>query len=188
MRVHWNTLGTVSQAQKSGYRIDESVCVWLLEMTGWGHQRMHRQVSVTLLCMPKGFSCLKGEADDHDIIRWHHCLYTYIGVGGYISKNAWALGPSSEFLVSVHLVSLCKEPQTLCCSYLGAPRGVKLQPYREVFFIYLTISVQGYLGYPELVCFSCLQVNWVAHHPMSLRPSIRVARTAIFWSKLAHIG
>ena len=44
----------------------------------------------------------EGEADDHDIIRWHHCLYAYIGVGGYISEHTWGSGLSSGFLVVLH--------------------------------------------------------------------------------------
>ena len=159
MRAHWNTWGRVSQAQKSGYGIDEMLCAWLLEMTGQGHWWMCRHVGTTLLHMHKGFSCLKGEADDHDVFRWCHCLYAYIGVGGYKREHTWAMGLSSGILVAVHSVSLCEEPQTLCCSYLSTSWGMRLQPYREVFFIYSTVSTQGYLGYPELVCFSCLQVK-----------------------------
>ena len=134
------------------------------------------------------FSHLKGRADDCDVIGWHHCCYAYIKVGGlykgaHMSLRAliWVFG-CNTFCVT------CEESQTLYCGYLSASWGVRLQPYREVFFIYSTVSAQGYLGYPVLVCFSCLQVNWVAHHPTSLRPCIGAARTTIFWSKLVHMG
>ena len=52
----------------------------------------------------------------------------------------------------------------------------------------LNSKCQGYHGHPELFCFSCLQVNWVACHPVSVRPGIKVARTTIFWSKLVYVG
>ena len=55
MRVHPITRGRVSQAQKLGYRVDETVCAWLLEMTGQGCHWMCRCVSMTLLHMHKGF-------------------------------------------------------------------------------------------------------------------------------------
>ena len=45
-------------------------------------------------------------ADNCDIIRWCHCLYAYIEVGGYIRQHASALGLSSGFLAVVHLVAL----------------------------------------------------------------------------------
>ena len=117
------------------------------------------------------FSHLKGRADDHDIIRWCHCLYAYVEVGGYIRECTWALGLLSGFWAAVYLVALCKEPQILSCGYLDASE-VRLLPYREMSFIYSTVSAQGYLGNPELVCSSCLQVNWITCHPVSLRPCI----------------
>ena len=106
------------------------------------------------------------------------------GLGVIKEKHAWASGLSSGFLVALCSVTLHEKPQTLSCGYLGASQGVGLQIYREVFFICSTASAQGYLRFPELVCFSCLWVNQVAHHPTSLGPSIRVARTAIFWCEL----
>ena len=66
MWVHQNTWGRVSQAKKLGYGIHVTVHAWR-EM-GWGCQQMHRQVGVTPLCMCKGFSHLKEEADNPDII------------------------------------------------------------------------------------------------------------------------
>ena len=71
-------------------------------------------------------------------------------------KHAWALGLLSGFLVAAHSATLHEEPQTLSCSYFGASLGVRLQLYREVFFICSSVSAQGYLGHPELVYFSCL--------------------------------
>ena len=50
----------MSQAQKLGYKIDEMVHVWLLEMAGWGHQGMHRWVGMTLLHMHKVFLARRG--------------------------------------------------------------------------------------------------------------------------------
>ena len=41
-----------------------------------------------------GFSHLKREADDCDIVRWHQCCCTYIRVGNYIKRvhtSLWAL-------------------------------------------------------------------------------------------------
>ena len=58
----------------------------------------------------------------------------------------------------------------------------------EVFFICSPVGAQAYLKHPELVCFSCLQVNQVAHHPVSLRPCIGVERTTIFQCELVHTG
>ena len=60
------------------------------------------------------------------------------------------------FLAAVHLVTLCEKPWTLSSSYLSASLGVRLQLYREVFFICLAISAQTYLGHSELVYFICL--------------------------------
>ena len=39
---------------------------------------------------------------------------------------------------------------------------------RKVFFICLTVYSQGYPEHLELVCFSSLQVSWVACHPASI--------------------
>ena len=100
----------------------------------------------------------EGRADDHDVIRWHHCLYAYVEVRGlykgvYMSPRAlvWVFGCS-----------------TFSCTLLGATdpllqlsqcllRSETITIQGSV--LYLTVSAQGYLGYPELVCFSCLQVT-----------------------------
>ena len=122
---------------------------------------------------------------------WHHLVMSLLfclhrGLGVIKGEHTWASGLSSGFLVAAHSVTLHEEPQTLSCSYLGASWGVRLQPYREVFYICSPVSAQGYLGHPELVYLSCLWVNQVSHHPASLRPITRVARTAIIWCKLVH--
>ena len=56
----------MSQAKKLGYGILVMVHAW--REIGWGCQWMHRQVGMTLLCMHKGFSHLKGEPDSCDVI------------------------------------------------------------------------------------------------------------------------
>ena len=57
MRVHKNTYGRVSRAQKSGYRIDK--IVHAEAQAGQHSSTAHVQ----------GFSHSKGKADDCDIIR-----------------------------------------------------------------------------------------------------------------------
>ena len=55
----------------------------------------------------QGFSCLKGEADNHDIIRWCHCHYTYIK--GWELYKGSVQEPQellSGFLVAVHFVAI----------------------------------------------------------------------------------
>ena len=111
------------------------------------------------------------------------CLHS--GWGVIKGELAWASGLSSGILVALHSVTFHEEPHTLSCSCLSASWGVRLQLDREVFFICSTVSAQGYLGHPKLVCFSCLQVSQVSCHPASLGPGIRVARIAIFWCELA---
>ena len=49
------------QAEKSGYGIDEMVHMWLLDLTGWGHWWIHRQVGVTLLYMHEAVPALRGK-------------------------------------------------------------------------------------------------------------------------------
>ena len=122
---------------------------------------------------------------------WHHlvmslsfCLHRGLGVKRRVHMSLGA--SSSGFLVVAHSVTLCEEPQTLSCSYLSASWGVRLQLYREVFFVWSSVSAQGYLEHPKLVYLSCFRVNQVSHHPASLRPSIWVARTTIFRCKLEH--
>ena len=59
-------------------------------------------------------------------------------------------------LVTAHSVIPHEKPQTLSCSYLSTSHGVRLQLYREMFFICSSVNAQGYLGHPELVYLSCL--------------------------------
>ena len=83
-----------------------------------------------------------------------------------------ALGLSSGFLAAVHLVTLCEKPWILSSGYLGASVGVRLQLYKEVFFICSVVSAPAYLGHPELVYFSCLQASQIAHPLDPLEPGI----------------
>ena len=105
------------------------------------------------------------------------CLHKW---GGYIRKCTPALGFFFFWLLVLWLVlvDLSRKPQTLCLSYLSASQGVGLSPYRKVIFICSSVHAQGYLGHPELACFSCLWVSWVACLPVSIWPSTRKARTA----------
>ena len=68
MRMHQNTWGRVSQAQKLGYRIQQdSSCV----AARVGRVGMPKDVQAGQhysTVHAQGFSCLKREADDHDII------------------------------------------------------------------------------------------------------------------------
>ena len=145
---------------------------------GWHDSTAHAQ----------GFSHWKREADNCDVIRWCHCHYAYVEVGDYkrraqtsLRALIWVFGCSTFSYISW-------ESADLSHGYLSASLGVRLQLYREVFFICSSVSAQSYLGHPELVYLSCLWVNQVPCHPVSLRPSIGVARTTIFWWKLAHMG
>ena len=80
----------MSQGEKLGYRIHVTVCAW--REIGQGCWWMCRWVGVTLLHMCKGSSCLKGEADVCDIIRWHHCCSAYINEGVVFKKAHTSLG------------------------------------------------------------------------------------------------
>ena len=83
-----------------------------------------------------------------------------------------------------------RKPQTLCLGYLGASWGVGLFPYRKVFFICLTVCVQGYPEHLELMCFNSLWVSQVACHPVHIWPDTRKARTAApsEWSSACGIN
>ena len=148
---------------------------------------MHQQVSMSLLHMCKVFHTWRGKQMIMTSLDDVIVIMLMKKVGGY-KRNAQASGLLLRFLVVAHSVTLCEEPQTLSCSYLGASWGVRLQLYRELFFICSSVSAQGYLGHPELVHLSCLWVNQVSCHPASLGPGIRVVRTAIFQCQLVHTG
>ena len=60
------------------------------------------------------------------------------------------------FILQLVLVNSSREPQTPCLGYFSASQGVGLSPYRKVFFICSAVCAEGYLGHPELVCFTCL--------------------------------
>ena len=89
------------------------------------------------------------------------------GWGAIKGDHAWASGLSSGFLAAVHFITLHEELWTLSSSYLSASLGVRLQLYREVFFICLVVSAQAYLEHLELVYFRCMQARQVAHLPGS---------------------
>ena len=117
---------------------------------GWCDSTVHVQC----------FSHLKREADDCDVIGWHtlsFCLHR--GLGIIQGECTWAEGFLSGFWVALHLVALCREPQTLSCSYLSASWGVRLQHDKEVFFICSAVSDLGCPGHLKLVCFCHLQVT-----------------------------
>ena len=78
------------------------------------------------------------------------------GQGAIKGECAQASGLLSRFLAAVHPVTLWEKLQILSSSYLSASLGVRLQLYREVFFICSVIHAQAYLVHPELVYFSCL--------------------------------
>ena len=83
-------------------------------------------------------------------------LHLLRGLGAIKGECAWTGGLSSGFMAAVHSVTLCEKLQTLSSSYFSASQGVRLQLYREVFFVCLVVSGQAYLGHPDLVYFSCL--------------------------------
>ena len=142
---------------------------------------------MTLLCMPKGFSYLNGEAVDCDVTV---ILLTYINVNikerllkepqGSVQLNEFSssLGFSREGhrpSVLANLVSLMEK------EYKTIQGGV---PY---WFI-LSIYSQGWLGHLKLISLSCLCISWVACHPASIKPGIREARITAFWRQIALSG
>ena len=147
---------------------------------GWHDSTVHAQ----------GFSHWKRGADNHDIIRWHHCHYAYVKGWSIKGECAWAFGSLIWVLGYSTFSDTLWEAITLSQGYLSASCGVRLQLYREVFFVCSSVSAQGYLEHPELVYLSYLQVNQVSHHPTSLGPGIGAAWTMIFganwcmWDKL----
>ena len=81
-----------------------------------------------------------------------------------------------------------EKPPTLCCSHFSASRGVRVQLTGQCSsFVQLHVP-KVILGTLSWYRFCCLQVNWVICHLISHRPCIGTARTATFWSKLAHMG
>ena len=145
---------------------------------------MHRQVGMTLLCMCEGFSHLNEEADDCDVIRWCHYCSAYVNEREVYKEVC--MSPRCSSLVGSGW--FIWQATGLCLNYLAASWGVGLSPYRKAFFICSFVCAQGYLGHPELVCFSCLWVSWVACHHVSIWPSTREARTTALWQRVAHVG
>ena len=95
----------VSQAQKLGYGTDETVCVWLLETTGWRHWWMCRQVGMTLLCMCKVFPTWRGTqkivTSLDDISH-----YTYVRGRELYKEACMSFRALIWVLAAVHLVAL----------------------------------------------------------------------------------
>ena len=165
------------EAEKLGYRIHVMVHAW--KEMGWGCWWMCRWVGVTLLCTCKGSSCLKGEADDCDVIRWCHCHSAYVNEGVVFKEAHMSPGASSLIVASSGSLDSF-------LSFLGSHRpsvsatSVPLEEWdynHKVFFIFLTVCVQGYPEHLELVSFSCLWVSQVTSHPASIWPGTRKART-----------
>ena len=75
MRVHQKITGT-----ECGLQDFVMVHAWLMGRIGQGCWWVCRHVSMTLLHMHKAFPTLRGEANNHDIIRWHHYCSAYINV------------------------------------------------------------------------------------------------------------
>ena len=170
MRAHWNTWGRVSQAQKSGYGIwwDGSCVAVGVSRAGMLTDAQVGQHDSTV--HSQGFSCLKREADSHDVIRWCHCHFAYKeGWGLYKESIHKPQGSHLSFWLQYIQLHFMRSHRP-SCSYLGACWGVRLQLYREVFFICSAVSGQGYLGHPELVYFSDLQASQVAHPMDPLKP------------------
>ena len=84
----------------------------------------------------QGFSNQKGEQtivtsfNDITVIPLMH------RAGSIKGECAQALQLSSGFLAAVHLVTPCEKPWTLSIGYYGASLTVRLQLYREVFFLF----------------------------------------------------
>ena len=67
----------MTQAQKSGYGIDEMAHTWMLDTKDWGCWRMHRQVSMTLFHMCKIFPT--GIRKQMIVMSLGgHCHYAYV--------------------------------------------------------------------------------------------------------------
>ena len=68
----------------------------------------------------QGFSHQKRDADDHDVIKWHHCHYAYIEGWEYIRGCAHKLEAIIWVFGSCTFKSLSEKLLTLCCHYFSA--------------------------------------------------------------------
>ena len=122
----------------------------------------------------------EGRADNHDVLRWCHCLYAYIGLRGLYKGACMSLGA----LVWVFVCS------TFGCTLLGATDPLLQLPL--CLSSSETIILQGSVLYlfnckcprlswvPWVSLLQLLASNQVTCHLVSIGPCIRVARTAIF--------
>ena len=69
----------MSQAQKLGYRIQQDGSCIAARVGRVGTLTDVQAGQHDFAVHAQGFSCLKREADNCDIIGWHHCHYVYVG-------------------------------------------------------------------------------------------------------------
>ena len=129
----------------------------------------------------------KWKADECDIILWCHCCTAYINKGGYKRMSPRSSGSYPGWFIWWVLVWEATDPLSLLPRCLSRSGIITIQGSVLHLFI-SSICVHGYLGHSKLVCFSCLWTSWVAHHPVSIKPSIGEARTTALWSWVAHTG
>ena len=162
---------------------------WVREI-GWGCWQMCRQFGMTLLYIHEDFSCLIEEADDHDIIRWHHWCPAYVNEGRYekvcmnprgsFTSGSWSFGSFPNWFVWEAIDPLTQLPWCQTRSGIITLQGSVL---------YLFTHTCSRLSWaPWVSAFRCLWASQVACHPVSIKPSIRVARTTALCSEVAHMG
>ena len=136
----------------------------------------------------QGFCHLKREADDHDIIRWHHCCYAYIE-GWELYKESmhepwvliWVIGCiTSSYILWGATDPLLWLPWCLSRSEITTLHG-------NVLYLF-NCKCPQLSRHPKLVCFYYLQVTRQLTTLDPLRPYITVARTAISQCWLVHVG
>ena len=126
--------------------------------------------------------------EDGNRWSWHHletslsfCLHR--GLGVYKGECTWAGGWLSGSFGSCTSKWPLEKPPTLCGGYFGASQGVRVQLTGKCSsFVQLHVP-KIILGTLNWCWFSCLQVNWVVCHLISLGSCIGVAQIATFWVK-----
>ena len=175
----------MSQAWNLGYKIDELVHVQSENIEiGWqGCQQMHRQVSVTLLCMHKVFPTGRGKQMIMTSLEWHHESSVYVEGRGVYNENvhepwvyhlgfgSWSFWqPSESHWPSVAATSVplkeCEYSRTGECLHLFMSQCPRLS---LVPFVSLTGVVCRLTGY-----FS---------NSIHSNPVLKLAQTASFWSE-----
>ena len=139
MRVHWNTWGRVSQAQKRDWKRDEEVQS-LHNIWGFWHgcRQICRQTMVVPMCMHSGFPTGRFEQTImmslYDVMRISHAVK-----GGNYKRRAW---PNLEAAVVTVIwvfwykaFGFVSKPQTLYLGCLSAPWGGSITRMDSVTYL-----------------------------------------------------